>query len=458
MEGCPHCHDVLENVLPPLEEQFGSQLQITLVEVSSSENINRLYDIAEHYGIPKEQVGVPFLIIGDQVLLGSGQIRSQLPGLIKRYLTQGGVDLPEYPEIALLLPEQSELEESCPPTTPLECNEPYVTEEGENDKEEDCPSPPCGTPAETGKPAVIGVLFTTPDCPECQIIVEQVRSLARDTYQGQFELDTLEIVTSKDVTYLYQVAAHFGLSQDEVDLPLFIVGSQVLVKEDIPEQLPALIETTLQEGGAETVSLPTPVAETSSTPNPARPEGYWIAIGTMGFMIAALLYSIIRIILALLRAQFPGTIPAWQTWAIPLLALVGLGVAGYLAYVETQLVEAVCGPVGDCNSVQSSPYARLFGVLPIGILGMGGYMAILAAWAWGHSRQDAWADNAPLAIFGVSFIGVLFSLYLTYLEPFVIRAVCMWCISSAVVITLLLLFSLQHMLVVLNLVEEYDSL
>ena len=46
--------------------------------------------------------------------------------------------------------------------------------------------------------------------------------------------------------------------------------------------------------------------------------------------------------------------------------------AGYLTYVETQLVQAVCGPVGDCNAVQSSSYARLFGVLPVGVLGASG--------------------------------------------------------------------------------------
>ncbi|MFO7942794.1 MAG: vitamin K epoxide reductase family protein [Anaerolineales bacterium] len=332
MEGCPHCHDVLENVLPPLDEQYGGQLQITLAEVSSLENINRLYDIAEHYGIPKEQVGVPFLIIGDQVLLGSSQIRSKLPELIERHLNQGGVSLPDYPEIAPFLSEQSENEESCPPTTPLECNEPYVIQE----------------------------------------------------------------------------------------------------------------------------PLPSPTSEERSPPDPVptRPEGYWIAIGTMVIMIAALLYSLIRIAFTTFLDQPPGPMPAWQKWAVPLLALVGLGVAGYLAYVETQLVEAVCGPVGDCNAVQSSPYARLFGVLPVGVLGMGGYLAILAAWVWEYTRQDVWAKKAPLAIFGMSLFGVLLSLYLTYLEPFVIEAVCMWCTSSAIILALLLLFSLNPFLEALTQNEE----
>ena len=62
----------------------------------------------------------------------------------------------------------------------------------------------------------------------------------------------------------------------------------------------------------------------------------------------------------------------------------------YLSYVETQMVEAVCGPVGDCNTVQSSPYSRLFGVLPMGVVGAVGYVAILAAWLVNRLGSGRW--------------------------------------------------------------------
>jgi len=114
-------------------------------------------------------------------------------------------------------------------------------------------------------------------------------------------------------------------------------------------------------------------------------------------------------------------------------------VAAYLAYVETQAVTAVCGPVGDCNAVQTSEYAYLFGV-PIGVLGVMGYVAILAAWVWGKWQGDGRAD---LALLGMTVFGVPFSIYLTYLEPFVIGAVCAWCLTSAVVMTLLMLASVE---------------
>lgn len=126
---------------------------------------------------------------------------------------------------------------------------------------------------------------------------------------------------------------------------------------------------------------------------------------------------------------------------VPLLALVGLFVAGYLAFVETTGSEAVCGPVGDCNTVQQSKYAFLFGIISIGLLGMLSYIAILSAWLIDRWGSEQLADLAKIAIFLMAFIGTLFSIYLTFLEPFVIGATCAWCLTSAVVITTLMLLS-----------------
>ena len=116
--------------------------------------------------------------------------------------------------------------------------------------------------------------------------------------------------------------------------------------------------------------------------------------------------------------------------------------AVYLAYVETALVEAICGPIGDCNTVQQSVYARLFGVLPIGILGVIGYVMILLAWAVGRSARQRLAAFASLALLVLAAFGVLFSIYLTFLEPFVIGATCAWCLTSAIIMTALFWLSL----------------
>jgi uncharacterized membrane protein len=157
----------------------------------------------------------------------------------------------------------------------------------------------------------------------------------------------------------------------------------------------------------------------------------------MAGMIASLVYALVALFT---RRKRPRAVVGGRvSWLIPGLAVVGLAVAGYLSYVETQMVPAVCGPVGDCNAVQSSAYARLFGIVPVALIGAAGYLAILAAWCW--ERRGAGGSVAALVTCGIALCGVGFSLYLTYLEPFVIEAVCAWCLTSSVVIALILLAS-----------------
>jgi len=117
------------------------------------------------------------------------------------------------------------------------------------------------------------------------------------------------------------------------------------------------------------------------------------------------------------------------------LAAAGLVVAGYLAFVETRQTTAVCGPVGDCNAVQQSEFALLFGFLPVAVLGLLGYVGIGVAWAVARYGRGLWADLALVSLQGMTGFGMLFSIYLTFLEPFVIGATCAWCLTSAVVMT-----------------------
>jgi uncharacterized membrane protein len=131
----------------------------------------------------------------------------------------------------------------------------------------------------------------------------------------------------------------------------------------------------------------------------------------------------------------------WYKWSILISSIGGLVVAGYLTFVEATGGPVVCGPSQGCEAVQNSKYAILFGVLPIGVLGLVGYVAILIAWVAWQFGPESIRKLASLAIWGMSIFGVLFSVYLTFLEPFVIGATCMWCISSAVLMITLLLLS-----------------
>jgi uncharacterized membrane protein len=184
-------------------------------------------------------------------------------------------------------------------------------------------------------------------------------------------------------------------------------------------------------------------------------NGFTLAYIVMGGMVAAVVYTIVAMIWGIQHPPRPR--PQWIEYLTPALCLIGMGVAGYLTYVEFTSDTVLCGPVGDCNAVNSSPYAKLFGVLPVGLMGLGGYIAILAAWLWRRFGSGKPADAMPALLFGMALFGVLFSIYLTYLELYVIFAVCLWCLSSAVIITALLLLNIHPVLLGMGEVEEEPS-
>jgi uncharacterized membrane protein len=113
-------------------------------------------------------------------------------------------------------------------------------------------------------------------------------------------------------------------------------------------------------------------------------------------------------------------------WA---LGSAGVGIAGYLTYVHYAGLHPVCGISHGCETVQTSSYASLFGI-PVALLGLITYVLILIS----LRRPD---ETGLLASYGLTLIGFGFSVYLTYREVFTIHAICSWCVSSAIVFTLL---------------------
>src|SRR3989337_87948 len=122
-----------------------------------------------------------------------------------------------------------------------------------------------------------------------------------------------------------------------------------------------------------------------------------------------------------------------------ILAVVGLTDSLYLSWVKVSGKYALCGPIGDCESVNSSKYSEIAGI-PIAFLGVGAYLVILVL-LFLESRGNFWMEYSPLLVFGISLAGGLYSAYLTYLEIYVIRAICEFCVLSAVVLLLMLTLS-----------------
>lgn len=320
-DGCPHCHYVIEETLPPLLEKYGPRFQLKLLQVEHPENQRFYRTVVQTYQIPPERLGVPALIIGKRVLVGSQEIPEQLPAEIERGLATGGLDFPALAGLAGL------------PAIDL------------------CGPELCEEPAEDA-----ATVSTPADLPESGTV------------------------------------------------------------------LPAL-----------------------STPTP-DPMANGLAITVLGGMLGVLGYAFVvtsrrpaggRVSTRRGR-PYSQPLPRWLRRLIPLLALFGLGVALYLTYAKLTRTGVVCGPVGDCEAVQNSVYSELLGI-PVALLGALSYLGLLGLWAIACGRSDRLGYWARLGFFGLAFIGTLFSLYLTMLEPFVIGAVCAWCLASAVTMTLILL-------------------
>jgi uncharacterized membrane protein len=343
--NCSHCHHVITEVLVPMLDDYGDQLQIVGIDTSQTDGSQLYQATIERYQIPAERRGVPTLVVGDIVLVGSVEIPEQFPALVEEGLAAAGIDWPDIPGLAQLLTE-------VPPE----------------------PSPP-SLPQATTRP-----------------------------------LSTPTVMLQAPVT---------------------------LYPSPTPAPAVALLKGREDE-----------VQPTDEQDPPPDPLGFALAGAVLVGMVVAFGYSAWRVarpearqrVFQLFSLDRPLVAHA-SRWLIPFLSLVGLGVASYLAYVEVTHVEAVCGPVGECNAVQTSAYALLLGV-PVAVWGVLYYVAIAALWAGQRTLAGRLANLSLLGLLGLTFFGALFSVYLTCLELFVIHAICSWCLSSAVISTALMLLTM----------------
>jgi uncharacterized membrane protein len=122
-----------------------------------------------------------------------------------------------------------------------------------------------------------------------------------------------------------------------------------------------------------------------------------------------------------------------------LLTVMGLGVAGYLTYVHYAGIKPACTAGGGCEKVQTSTYSALVGV-PVALLGVLAYLSILGLLVAPPS------ETARFATVVITTVGFGFSGYLTYRELFSIHAICDWCVSSAVILTVLMCLAIWQFL------------
>lgn len=123
----------------------------------------------------------------------------------------------------------------------------------------------------------------------------------------------------------------------------------------------------------------------------------------------------------------------WRGRAMLALAALGVALSLYLVWIRYTGAPPVCVGASGCGEVQTSRFAVVAGI-PIVLLGLGLYLGLLALSVWRVLAGSATPALVALGLFGLALAGVLYSAYLTYLELFVLGAICSWCVTSAVLL------------------------
>lgn len=349
---CPHCRDVITHHWPSIQAEFGDQLVVLFIDASGLRGVEIMQNARTAMQI--EARGVPMLIIGDQVMVGSVDIPQRAAQIIRDGLAAGGVPLPPIPGIEELY----------------------------------------------------------------QAVTERY---AQDTTTTPAAVEELSLLERLQADPIANAAAVFVLVLLVFSLLLFLAAyGQSLIQHN--QRLLQQIGNSMGRGVLALLALI------------GLAFAFSLAMGSSGdvpilVLTIALLAVFLVLGIVILRAkQLPS-------WLLLIAALAGLAVAAYLAYVEVNAVDAVCGTVGNCNTVQQSPYAQVFNI-PIGVIGIVGYVSLIVLGAlFRINPQRTWLKHVLIA---AALFGVAFSAYLTFLEPFVIGASCVWCLTSAVLMLILL--------------------
>jgi len=120
------------------------------------------------------------------------------------------------------------------------------------------------------------------------------------------------------------------------------------------------------------------------------------------------------------------------------LALAGIFISLYLTLYKIGVIGELSCSIGSCETVNTSKWSRFLG-LPVAAWGLLFYLDVFGVALVGTMRRFELEQVISFVLVGEAAVGVLFSAWLTYLELGVIHAICIWCVTSAVIVTLILL-------------------
>lgn len=132
-------------------------------------------------------------------------------------------------------------------------------------------------------------------------------------------------------------------------------------------------------------------------------------------------------------------------WASVALAIIGALIATYMTIYKWTDNNTMCLGSGDCATVNDSAYSEIFGI-PVALVGVGGYLAILAVLLLEkYGKNKFFKENSLLAVFGLGVGGFGFTLYLVYVEAFILKAWCPFCVASQITMTILFIITIVRL-------------
>lgn len=232
-ETCPACHQTRTQILPELYRRYGQQLRIKAININESEeNYQWLLACEQAFGVPEDKAAIPVLFIGDQYMVGSAEIKDQLPPLIEEHLAQGGLAYPDVPR-----------------------------------------------PGGALEPKVRFMFFFSPSCPHCKYVEETVFPRLATKYGDRVQwemLDTSEMQSYRALLTLGELA---GLPEDRRgSVPVLFVGDEftlyslLLGSNQIESYLEPAIEWFMEVGGVDLPGWSDQLFEPPETPSPQATE------------------------------------------------------------------------------------------------------------------------------------------------------------------------------------------
>jgi uncharacterized membrane protein len=133
----------------------------------------------------------------------------------------------------------------------------------------------------------------------------------------------------------------------------------------------------------------------------------------------------------------------WLYRASIALVIIGLAVSIYMTIYKISGNDGMCLGSGDCSTVNASRFSEVNGI-PVAVFGIIGYVAILFVHIF-ETRNEFFRKNGTLLIFGMGLTGFLFTLWLVYVELALLNAICPFCVTSQVAMTIIFIIAVVRL-------------